>query len=106
MRRSRRVRPVGIACAAGLVSAFALAFEVAPHVALLLAPAVALVLFLLFGLYPGEDLIERLRARRRPARLRAALRVGRPVGAPRVRRVGGAFAFALAMRPPPAVLPA
>jgi hypothetical protein len=76
---------------------------VAPGPALMLVPAAILAVLLLRGMFPGEKVIERLaRAVRR--------RVTRPVSIqlPRARalalhRVGRLIAFALAMRPPPAV---
>lgn len=85
-----------LALAAGLV--------LAPSVALLLAPAAALMLLLAHGVFVGEELIERLRARRAPTRHprpRAALR---PVAPATIRRTGRRIAFALAVRPPPALV--
>jgi len=103
MRRARRTSPVGVACAAVFLGAFATAAEASPHIALLLAPAVALGLFLAFGLYPGEELLQAWREARaapRPARRLAPVVRLRPVDY--VRPVGHAAAFASAMRPPPA----
>jgi len=104
MRRLRHIRPVGAASAVGILGVMAATADAAPQIALLLAPFFLLVLLLSAGFFPGEELIERLRARRWTAPLRTReLRAGRPYAAPVVRRVGRAFAFALAMRPPPAV---
>lgn len=80
----------------------ALAVLVSPLVALTMAPALLLFAVLLRGHLPGEELIERLRGRRRPERSR---RVVGEVAPPRlvlvVRAAGRALAVALAMRPPP-----
>ena len=105
MRRLRHIRPAGAAGASALLAIMATTADAAPQIALLLAPFFLLVLLLSLGFFPGEELIERLRAARwtSPAARRAP-RVGRLYAAPVVRRVGRAFAFALAMRPPPAAL--
>lgn len=84
---------------AGLV---ALAFLVSGEVAATLAPALMMAAVLLSGRMPEEALIDRWRrpTRRRRDHLRAVHR--HPVALPiLVRPVGGAFAAALAMRPPP-----
>ena len=74
---------------------------VAPGPALMLVPAAILAVLLLRGMFPGEQVIERL------ARA-VARRIARPasIHVPRARaialhRVGRLIAFALAMRPPP-----
>jgi hypothetical protein len=72
-------------------------------VALLLAPALLLFGVLLLGFTPGEELLERLRARRFTRRADRAPRtlVVRHVVV--VRRIASLATSALAMRPPPAV---
>ena len=76
-----------------------------PDVALMLAPALLTFVLLLLGFTPGEQLLERMRARRftrrrdRPPR---ALAVRHVVVA---RRMPSLATSALAMRPPP-VIPA
>jgi hypothetical protein len=75
-------------------------------VALLLAPALALFVVLLFGFTPGEHLLERMRARRFTGR---AARAPRTIALRRVaviRRMPSLAASALAMRPPPPAAPA
>ncbi len=73
-------------------------------VALLLAPAVLFFCLLMLGLRPGEQLIERLRDRRRRPREHRAPRTvtarHRFVTAP---RTSWLTASPLAMRPPPAL---
>ena len=66
---------------------------------LLLTPAIVLAIVLLFGRYPGEELLVRARARRRRRRRRDTRLV--PI-AP-VRRIGGGLLLArsLAGRAPP-----
>lgn len=101
---SRGRHPVLLRAGALAVTLLALAagLVLAPSVALLLAPAAALMLLLAHGVFVGEELIERLRARRAAARHprpRAALR---PVAPAYIRRTGRRIAFALAVRPPPA----
>lgn len=87
---------------ASLAVLFAVVAWVAPQGAAMLLPAFALVALIIAGLFPGDDLIHRLRrrlSRRRPARPIVA----RPARISTIRRrVGRALAFALAMRPPPA----
>lgn len=85
-----------------LVAGVVLALLVSVDVALTMAPALALVAVLLTGRRPGEALIDRWRTQpsRSPAR-RAPLRCGLPELSLVVRPVGGRFAAALAMRPPP-----
>jgi len=105
MRRLRHIRPTGAAALVALLSVMAATADAAPQIALLLTPFVVIVLLLSFGVFLGEDLLERLRARRWTSPLRAREpRAGRPYAATVVRRVGRSFAFALAMRPPPAAL--
>jgi hypothetical protein len=73
-----------------------------PGVALLLAPALLLFGVLLLGFAPGEQLLERMRARRfarRADRAPRTLAVRRVVV---VCRIVSLAASALAMRPPPA----
>ncbi|WP_445149691.1 hypothetical protein [Baekduia sp. Peel2402] len=78
--------------------------DVSPTFALSVVPVLGLVAALIAGAFPGERLIERLRERRSmPRPRRAILRAVRPRPAAYVRPVGRAAAFALAMRPPPAV---
>jgi len=74
---------------------------------LCLLPALLLAAPLLLRRYPGERLLVRLggRPRRRRPRPSAAPHV-RPTPATRVPRGGLLMGFALAVRPPPATLPA
>lgn len=103
MRRLRHIRPAAAAGSAALLAVMAATADAAPQIALLLAPFFLLVLLLSLGFFPGEELIERLRAARWTSPVtRRAPRAARPYAPPVVRRVGRAFAFALAMRPPPA----
>jgi hypothetical protein len=93
-----------IAYLLALLGAGVVVIAVSPEFALVLAPVFALLTALVLGMFPGEDLLERIRTRRCPQPRR------RPTNAtPRrrtlpVRRVGRAVAFALAVRPPPASL--
>lgn len=90
--------------AVAVLAALGLAVVESPQVALLLGPAFLLLLILVVGVFPGEEAISRARSRRaRARRPRAPGRVARPVLPDVVRPVGAALAFALAMRPPPAV---
>jgi hypothetical protein len=90
--------------ALAVLAALGLAVVESPHVALLLAPALLLLLVLVVGVFPGEEAIARPRARRATARRsRAPGRTPAPVLPDVVRPAGLALAFALAMRPPPAV---
>ena len=74
---------------------------VAPGFALLIAPAFFLILLLVNGIRPGEQLIQRLR-RRHEARPRR--RAERTRWTPRVVDLPGRLiASGLAMRPPPAI---
>ncbi|MCK9248188.1 MAG: hypothetical protein M0P31_04330 [Solirubrobacteraceae bacterium] len=78
------------------------AYVAAPDVALLLAPGVFLAGALAAGCFPGERIVRRVWATSpRPRRRHAA-----PIEPTRrpalVRPCGVTFAFALAMRPPPA----
>jgi hypothetical protein len=100
---SRRGRLAGLG---GLVVVAAVLGATLPGVVLLLAPALVLFAILLLGFAPGEQLLERMRARRfqcRAARAPRALAVRRVVV---VRRMTSPAASALAMRPPPAGVPA
>jgi len=72
------------------------------HVALLLSPALLLLVLLSGGLFPGEQVIERLRARYEKRRARPEARPASPTARVFVRRTGRLIAFALAVRPPPA----
>jgi hypothetical protein len=74
-----------------------------PGVALMLAPALLTFVVLLLGFTPGEQLLDRIRARRftrRRDRAPRALAVRRVVI---VRRTPSLATSALAMRPPPVV---
>lgn len=103
MRRSLHITRVLAAVA--VLAALGLALVASPDVALLLAPAFVLLLVLVVGVFPGEEAIARARARRTRARpSRAPGRTPRPVLPDVVRPAGAALAFALAMRPPPAVV--
>jgi hypothetical protein len=87
-----------------VLAALGLAAIESPDVALLLAPALLIVLVLAVGVFPGEEAIARARARRMRARpSRAPGRILRPALPDVARPAGAALAFALAMRPPPAV---
>jgi hypothetical protein len=76
-----------------------------PAFALSMVPLVLLVAALTVGWYPGERTIARLRAARYrpPAFARPANAAVRPLTL-FVRPVGHAFAFALAVRPPPVLI--
>jgi hypothetical protein len=88
----------------GALVAVAAVLAVTPlGVALLLAPALLLFGVLLLGYTPGEQLLERMRARRftrRADRAPRTLVIRRVVV---VRRIASLATSALAMRPPPAV---
>lgn len=73
-----------------------------PGVALLLAPAALLLALLLLGFTPGEQLIERMRARCRARRASRAPRALVNRHAVVVILMPSLSASALAMRPPPA----
>ena len=79
---------------------------VAPAFALAVAPVLVLVAALISGTFPGEDLIDRIREQRsvRPSSRRCG-RAPRPRAVAYVRPAGRLLAFALAMRPPPALSP-
>lgn len=90
-----------------LSAIFALACVLdSPGFALSAVPALLLAVSLLVGRFPGEELLAEIRERRRAAPQRRARR--EPAAARHintfVRPVGRAAAFALAMRPPPAVI--
>jgi hypothetical protein len=74
-----------------------------PHVALLLSPALVLLVLLSGGLFPGERALERLRARYEQPRNRPLARPTAPPAPMFVRRTGRLIAFALAVRPPPRI---
>jgi hypothetical protein len=101
LRVISRVRTVSLPVM-GLVASALLILAFGAVVALLLAPAVVLLMLLLHGIAPGEALIERLRRRFVAVRERAASCLPRPRLRLVVRRVGRLLAAALAMRPPPA----
>jgi hypothetical protein len=86
----------------GLVATAVLTLAFGSMVALMLAPAAALLMLLAHGIAPGEKLIERLRRRFVGVRRRAALRLPHRRLTLVVRRVGRRLEAALAMRPPPA----
>ena len=89
------------------VCAFGVAVLVAPQTALMLGPALLLLLVLVVGVFPGEQALARARDRRwRARRVRAPGRTPRPALPDVARPSGVTRAFALAMRPPPAVAPA
>lgn len=95
-------------CAAvAAVCAFGVAVLVAPQTALMLGPALLLLLVLVVGVFPGEEALARARDRRwRARRVRAPGRAPQPALPDVPRPSGVTRAFALAMRPPPAVAPA
>lgn len=80
----------------------ALALLISGEVAATMAPALAMAAVLLSGRMPGEALIDRWRRlpgrRRRHPKPACSRALTLPIV---VRAVGGAFAAALAMRPPP-----
>lgn len=77
-------------------------FLLSPSALALLSPALVLLLVLSLGLTPGEQLIERVHARRaRSRRRRPAVRIAAPFVPMLAHSVGRKLAFALAMRPPP-----
>ena len=88
------------------VAALVALLTTVPSLGGLLVPAVALGIVLLAGLFPGEAAIERLRDARSTPRMRGPSTIRRPSSPAIVRRVGRLMAFALAIRPPPAVQPA
>lgn len=99
-----RLHITRVCAAVAVLAALGLSLVAAPQVALLLAPALVLLLILVVGVFPGEEAIARARSRRaRSRRSRAPGRVLRPVLPDVPRPAGLALAFALAMRPPPAV---
>jgi uncharacterized membrane protein YccC len=103
MPRMRITRSGTLLVSALLVVAAVTALT-APGLAVDLAPFFVLIGLYLVGRFPGEEIIERLRERyqRLAPRLRSP---SRPLPrAPFVRPVGRAAAFALAVRPPPALL--
>ncbi|MEA2151184.1 MAG: hypothetical protein QOD69_3014 [Solirubrobacteraceae bacterium] len=77
-----------------------------PGLVLLLLPALALFAVLLLGFAPGEQLLERMRARRFQCRAARAPRTLAVRRVPVRRRVTSLAASALAMRPPPPGAPA
>ena len=91
-----------IACLVALAVLAAALWTTLPGVALLAAPAVALFALLLLGFMPGEQLLERMRARRFPRRRERAPRTLAIRHVAVVRRMTPPAASALAMRPPPA----
>ena len=97
--RQRRCRTTALAA----IVALTLVLALGTGVALLLAPAVALFCLLMLGLRPGEQILERLRDRRRRPREH---RAPRTVAALRLAivppRTSWLAASPLAMRPPPA----
>ncbi|MDP2712989.1 MAG: hypothetical protein Q8O56_17400 [Solirubrobacteraceae bacterium] len=99
-----RMVPVkhGRAALAALAATAATLGVLLPGVALVLAPAMLLLAFLLLGIAPGEQLLERMRARRMTPRRHRAPRALTVRHAIVVRRMTSPAASALAMRPPPA----
>lgn len=98
-----RVAPTVAAAGALLLAAAVVLAQ--PEVALTLAPAIALALLLIGGLFPGERVVRRLQARfaARPRRRSRTAAPPRRYGfRPRVGRL--LIAFALANRPPPPAL--
>lgn len=88
-----------------MLSALGLAVVESPHVALVLAPALLLLLTLSVGVFPGERTLARARLRRlRHRRIRPRHRAATPVLPDVVRPSGITRAFALAMRPPPVLV--
>jgi hypothetical protein len=95
---SARVTRVG-----ALVTVAATLGAALPGVALLLTPALLLFGLLLLGFTPGEDLLDRIRARRFPRRTARAPRTLAIRHIVVVRRMPSMATSALAMRPPPVV---
>ena len=80
----------------------AILLVVSPAVAALLAPAIVIGFVLSIGLFPGEELIARVRRGASAARVSARIPNSPiPTSFPRVKPAGLAIAFALANRPPP-----
>jgi hypothetical protein len=102
MRKVRITRASVLLFSAYLAAVLAMA-EFAPGLAAVFAPFFLLVGFLLFGRFPGEEIIERLRARHRAPRLRPVADIRPARRAPIVRKVSRAGDFSLAVRPPPAL---
>jgi hypothetical protein len=98
-----RVNRAGVVLAGTLLAAIIATADVAPSLAAGLAPFFLLVGLLAFGHFPGEEIIERLRARHRAPRHRRAGDIHPVRRAPIVRKVGRAGDFSLAVRPPPAL---
>lgn len=88
-----------------VVAAVVLTVLLGASVALVLSPAVILLVLLRHGIAPGEALIARLRRRWAARRPRAAVSLPHPRLRIVVRRAGRTLAMALAMRPPPRVAP-
>ena len=87
---------------AGLIPGLVAAAFVAPHVALLFVPALALGLALSLGRFPGERAINRLRTRAGSRRRRTPTPSAvRPRPLLRAKRAGVTLAFSLAVNPPP-----
>jgi hypothetical protein len=96
-----------VCTAVAVLAALGLALVESPQVALVLAPALLLLLTLAVGVFPGERTLHRIRSRRRRARRQAPRRAVLAPVLPDVPRPSGVTrAFALAMRPPPALVPA
>ena len=88
---------LALACTAAL---FAVAV---PGLAADLVPLFLLAAVLIVGMFPGERVIERLLERRSERRLPRPTNAPLRLRDPLVRRTGRAVAFALAVRPPPAI---
>lgn len=74
-------------------------------IAMIAAPAFALLFVLSLGFFPGEELIVKVRElRSRPREWSRPVRLSRPALPVSLRPVGLKLAFALAVRPPPAHL--
>ncbi len=77
-------------------------FLLSTSAAALLSPALVILLVLSLGFAPGEQLIERVHARRARSRSRRQpVRISAPLVPLLAHSVGRKLAFALAMRPPP-----
>lgn len=88
--------------ALALASALGIMSVISPSAALLLAPALLLLLVLSLGYFPGETVIERIRGRRAQTRSAVLPAVEKlPATLDLAKRAGLKIAYALAVRPPP-----
>lgn len=91
------------ATAVGLVLVWIAIGALSSAIALIVAPAFALLFVLSLGFFPGEKLIERVRERSRPREWSRPVVLATPSIDVVTRPAGLRLAFALAVRPPPAL---